>query len=122
MKLNLALVISFLFCSFLSVGQNTTKSHFLIENTTTSLEFEMLQKAANNYYSFSELRFLNERRTIEIIGSDATIILYSANELFELYNKPISSATIQINSTFDNVMFSLTDSKTPVFTKHILNN
>ena len=82
----------------------------------------MLQKAANNYSSFSELRFLNERRTIEIIGSDAIIILYSANELFELYNKPISSATIQINSTFDNVMFSLADSKTPVFTKHILNN
>lgn len=122
MKLNLVLLTSLFFFSFLSIGQNTTKSHFLIENTTTALEFEMLQNAANNYYSFSELRFLNERRTIEIIGSDATVILYSANELFELYNKPISSATIQINSTYDNVMFSLTDSKTPVFTKHILNN
>ena len=122
MKLNLILIISLVFLSFLSLSQNTTKIHFLIDNTTNAQEFEMLQKAANKYSSFSELRFLNERRTIEIIGSDATIILYSANELFELYNKPISSATIQINSTFDNVMFSLTDSKAPVFTKHILNN
>ncbi len=122
MKLNLTLIISLLLLSFFSIGQNVTKSHFLIENTTTVQEYEMLQKAANNYSSFSELRFLNDRRTIEIIGSDATIILYSANELFELYNKPISSATVQINSTFDNVMFSLADSKTPVFTKHILNN
>lgn len=52
-------------------------------------------------------RFYDERRTIEFLGSDAVIVLYSAKELNEKYGKAISPFTIQKGQNYREISFAI---------------
>ena len=68
--------------------QEIYKSHyeFIAPEGTSTLYYEK----ALQHTSLDELRYLNERRTIPMEGTNIKLELYSAKELYDLYGKPIS--------------------------------
>lgn len=121
MRLKKLILLLFAVSSYSAQSQEKQKKiHFTVVNASTQVEKTQIEKAAFRYYQFSELRFLQQKRSINIQNSTAKIILYSANDLWEKYGKPISPLTIDSSIEHPEIEFSLTDSKTPELVKHII--
>jgi hypothetical protein len=76
---------------------------------------DRIYQAAYDYKKFDELRFLDTTREIRIQGTDVVLILFSANELLDLYAKQISPFTIMPGQAYKEVELKFTDNKYPEF-------
>ncbi len=89
------------------------KPHYVVNNAGDA-------KATENYYyllsnfSFDQYRFFDKRRTITFIKSAVTVELYSAKELLETYQKPISPLTIMDNIPKTDIAFLMNAGKVQI--------
>lgn len=105
--------------SFFAFSQSTfaqgSKPHYVINNAVDA-------KDLANYYDilkdfdFDEYRFYDKRRTIKFVKSNVTVDLYSAKELLDIYQKPISPLTIMDNVAKTTVSFLLYAGKVQIIT------
>ena len=87
-------VIIFLFLLSVTVrSQSTTKKHYEIL-ADTAIDLGLYKKIVDNIF-LDSLRFLHERRIIEITNTPVKIELFSADELQRLYGKTPSPFTIE---------------------------
>jgi hypothetical protein len=108
-------LFAFAFHSQVYTYQSAKKFHYEINSSENDSINKRINQAAFDYVKFDELRFLDERRVIPIKGYNASLLLYSANELLEKYGKQISPFTILPNNYFDAVELTFTDNKFPTF-------
>ena len=97
--------------SFKVFGQNQVgvmKKHYEISSSIDNEDFTQYEQAINNYTELDQFRFLENRRTIKFSGSEVTIELYSAKELFEQYGKEIAPSTIMPGTFYKPVNFMIT--------------
>ena|ERR1700758_1201151 len=91
--MNTKLLWIFIFFGFVLRAQNApSKEHYRIINP--SFEFTLNYEKALINTQLDSLRFLNQRRQIQIAGTNIILELYSAQELLDKYGKPISPLTI----------------------------
>lgn len=77
---------------FLRAQAPKKKEHYQIINQ--NFEFTLFYEKAMTHTDLDSLRFLNERRQVPVEGTTIFIELFSAQELFDKYQKPISPLTI----------------------------
>ena len=82
------------------------KPHYVVNNAGNAKETENYYYLLSNF-SFDEYRFYDKRRTITFVKSAVTVELYSAKELLETYQKPISPLTIMDNIPKTDIAFLL---------------
>lgn len=117
---NNALAFCFVFFAFafhsqVYTYQSAKKFHYEINSSENDSINKRINQAAFDYVKFDEVRLLNERRTITIIGYNASLVLFSANELLETYGKQISPFTILPGQTYNPVELIFTENKFPTF-------
>ena len=89
------LLIAFmLYASFIN-AQPSKKQHFIIHAVDKSINISKYEQAAELYGQLDKYRFYDKRRTIAFTDSKATIELYSAKELLDIYGKEISPLTVK---------------------------
>ena len=87
----------------------TLKKHYHISSSDINESLTLFEQAASNFSDFDQYRFLNERRIINFSGSNVTIELFSASELFSQFGKEISPFTIIPGSMYNPVDFMITN-------------
>ncbi len=101
----------FLFGFILSINflhsQTSAKKHFIIHRIDNTADISKYQEAAAAWGQLDGFRFLDKRRTINFTDGKASIELYSANELLEMYGKHISDLTIK-NDNYPQITFDVT--------------
>lgn len=98
--------------SFFVYGQSEpltkSKEHYIIHQNGATIDVVKLTTYLNTgFFNLDEYRFYDKRRIIQFEGTTATIELYSAKELFDIYGKEVSPFTIMPNSEFKEVYFAL---------------
>ena len=98
--------------SFFVYGQSESsiksKEHFIIHQNGANIDVEKLTSYLNTgYFNLDEYRFYDKRRIIQFEGTTATIELYSAKELLEIYGKPVAESTIMSGTTFKDITFAI---------------
>ena len=108
----------FLFFSFSYVAQNVSgvspikkKEHYKIINVGNDNPL-VFEKVVCTFQGLDSLRFLNERRHIAIEGTSLILELFSAQELFNFYGKPVSILTIKDGSVKRNTKVILSTKNT----------
>ncbi|CAN5416378.1 hypothetical protein BH10BAC1_BH10BAC1_03360 [soil metagenome] len=92
-----------------------SKPHFLVNNTGDAKETASYYDLLSNF-NLDEYRFYDKRRTIKFVNSNVTVELYSAKELLEIYQKPISPFTIMDNIAKKDISFYLNGGKIQIVT------
>lgn len=100
-------VLAFMLCVTFLVAQTSSKVHFIIHKIDNSADVSRYETAAQMWGKLDEFRFYDKRRTIYFTDMKASIELYSAKELYMLYGKEVSPATIKSND-FPLVTFDVT--------------
>jgi hypothetical protein len=111
MKNSLALtfrgVILFVFILLSSsLSAQKSKSHYLLHNPDPAIPAAVYEEAINKK-NFEEFRYVDARRTIKFSGSSASIELFSAKELLELYGKAIHPMNIKYPASAASIEFIL---------------
>ena len=104
-KILSAILISF--CFVLQAQQPAKKEHYHLIND--NFEFTLAYEKAMTHTDLDSLRFLNERRLVPVNGTTIFIELYSAQELYDWYRKPISPLNIKDPLTARKVKLKLAD-------------
>jgi hypothetical protein len=104
------LTLAFVFCASILFAQTPGKKHFVIHRIDNTVDITPYQQAASNYGQLDQFRFLDKRRTIYFTDNRATIELYSAQELYEMFGKEISPLTITTGK-YPEVAFEVTPNK-----------
>lgn len=91
--------------SLLSNGHaQTAKPHFVIHNPGNVADNAKYEYALKEF-DFDSYRFYSKRRILKFTNTDVTIELYSAKELLEMYQKPISPFTIMDDTPKKEIEF-----------------
>lgn len=98
--------LTFLFSIHLSASAQNAKPHFVIINPDKPAETQVYYDALKEF-DFASYRFLTKRRTIKFSKSNVTLELYSANELLDLYKKPINPNTLMDDKAKKEIEFYL---------------
>jgi hypothetical protein len=102
-KIYLFNLVAFLFCSFAfaqnSAGTNPPKKKEHYRFINDAGEDPLIYEKAMSKSAMDTLRFLNSRRHIPLVGSKIILELFSAQEMFEMYKKPISPFAIKNEAT-----------------------
>lgn len=106
MKKLLFILVCLLSLNFLK-AQNSPKKHFIIHRIDNTADITKYQEAAAAWGQLDAYRFLDRRRTINFADGKASIELYSANELWEMYGKHISDLTIK-SENYPKISFDVT--------------
>jgi len=98
--------------SFFVYGQSESsvksKEHFIIHQNGANIDVEKLNSYLNTgFFNLDEYRFYDKRRVIQFEGTTATIELYSAKELLEIYEKPVAESTIMPGASFKEISFAI---------------
>jgi hypothetical protein len=106
------LCLTILLSGFFVYGQTETtvksKEHYIIHQNGSKIDVEKLTSYLNTgFFNLDEFRFYDKRRIIEFEGTTATIELYSAKELFEIYGKHVAESTIMPGTTFKEITFAI---------------
>jgi hypothetical protein len=106
------LCLTMLLSGFFVYGQTETtvksKEHYIIHQNGSKIDVEKLTSYLNTgFFNLDEFRFYDKRRIIEFEGTTATIELYSAKELFEIYGKHVAESTIMPGTTFKEITFAI---------------
>ena len=116
MKYNLlkmyTICLTLFMSSFSVYGQSESstrsKEHYIIHQNVASIYVVKLTTYLNTgFFNLDEYRFYDKRRIIQFEGTTATIELYSAKELLEIYGKPVAESTIMSGTTFRDITFSI---------------
>lgn len=104
--------LTFLMSSFFVYGQvdspPLSKEHFIFHKNGADIDVEKLTKYIySGYFDLDPYRFYDKRRIIEIDHAGATIELYSAKELFDIYGKIVSDFTIMPGAPFKEIYFTV---------------
>ncbi len=86
------------------VAAQNAKPHFIVHNPGNTEEIPNYEYALKEF-DFDQYRFYDKRRIIKFANSEATIELYSAKELLDLYQKPISPFTLMDNKPKKEIEF-----------------
>ena len=97
--LTILLVVAFSRAGF----AQTAKPHFIIHTSATQ-DIPNYEYALKDF-DFDSYRFYDKRRIIKFTNSDATIELYSAKELLDIYGKPVSPFTLMDNKPKKEIEF-----------------
>lgn len=99
------LFMAIMLCAFSFSAQTSKKEHFIIHQLDNSVNISKYEQASESYGQLDQYRLYDKRRTIFFTDAKASIELYSAKELLELYGKEISPLTIKSENyrqiTFD---------------------
>ncbi len=98
--LTIVLIISF----SRSGHAQTAKPHFVIHNPGNVADNPKYENALKEF-DFDSYRFYTKRRHIKFTNTDVTIELYSAKELLEMYQKPISPFTLMDDTPKKEIEF-----------------
>lgn len=101
------LILAFLLCATIFSAQTSAKQHFIIHSVDHTTDLKKYETAANTWGKLDEFRLLDKRRIISFTDHKATIELFSANELKDLYGKQISPLTITSNQ-YREIEFEVT--------------
>ena len=94
-----------LFAAFTKSGNaQTAKPHFIIHNPGNTDDNPNYEYALKDF-DFDSYRFYDKRRIIKFTNTDVTIELYSAKELLDIYQKPISPFTLMDNKPKKEIEF-----------------
>jgi hypothetical protein len=96
-----------LLCISIAQAQTSSKKHFIIHRIDNTTDITKYQEAASAWGQLDAFRFMDKRRTINFTDGKASIELYSAKELLEMYGKHISDLTIT-SDKYPNVAFDVT--------------
>jgi hypothetical protein len=91
-------------CIYSRVVAQTSKPHFEIKNAKDQKEAAAYLNALKDV-DFEKFRFYSQRRTIHFINSPVIIELFSAQELLDLYGRPIHDANIRNNKALKDIQF-----------------
>lgn len=105
--MNKLLTLIFIFVVAFTFGQTPGKKHFVIHRIDNTTDISVYEQAANNYGQLDQFRFLDKRRTISFTDHKASIELYSAQELKEMFGKEISPLTIT-SGKYPEIAFEVT--------------
>ena len=86
-----------------SGNAQTAKPHFVI-HTQNADDIPNYEHALKDF-DFDSYRFYDKRRIIKFTNSSATIELYSAKELLDIYGKPVSPFTLMDNKPKKEIEF-----------------
>jgi hypothetical protein len=89
------------------------KPHYVVNNAGDAKETENYYYLLSNF-NFDQYRFYDKRRTITFVKSAVTVELYSAKELLETYQKPISPLTIMDNFPQTDIAFLMNAGKVQI--------
>jgi len=89
------------------------KPHYVVNNAGDAKETENYYYLLSNF-NFDQYRFYDKRRTITFVKSAVTVELYSAKELLETYQKPISPLTIMDNIPQTDIAFLMNAGKVQI--------
>jgi hypothetical protein len=89
------------------------KPHYVVNNAGDAKENENYYYLLSNF-NFDQYRFYDKRRTITFVKSAVTVELYSAKELLETYQKPISPLTIMDNFPQTDIAFLMNAGKVQI--------
>jgi hypothetical protein len=98
--------------SFFVYGQSEpstkSKEHYIIHQNGAAIDVVKLTTYLNTgFFNLDEYRFYDKRRIIQFEGTTATIELYSAKELFEIYGKHVAESTIMPGAKFNEITFAI---------------
>ena len=85
-------ILSLFSFSVLNAQDAKKKEHYRLLNPMS--EFSLNYEKALTRASFDTLRFVSQRRQIQIEGTTMSVELYSAKELQEIYKQPIHPLNI----------------------------
>lgn len=110
------LFVFFVFLTSLHVTSNASaqeqqvivKKHYNLYSSDVNDDLTLFDQAIKNYSDLDQFRFLNDRRTIKFSGTNVSIELFSANELFAQSGKLIAPLTILPGSMYRPVEFMIT--------------
>ena len=105
-KITYFLLFIFFFTGFV---QAQKKDHFILVSNGTNPDLKIYEDAVRNYSDLDKYRFYDKRRRVIIQNSGLTLELFSALELKEKFNKPVSPLTIMPGSEYQGVEFYLSE-------------
>ena len=111
-------ILSFLMVFFIYTQKSeaqVSKPHFVINNAVDTIEVQLYYNILKEF-DFDEYRYFDQRRTIKFTNSNITIDLYSAKELLDIYQKPVSPFTIMNNVAIKEISFFLNGGKVQIVT------
>lgn len=98
-------LIFFLALTFFSQSTyGQSKHHFLLKQNGQVIEHAHYYSEINQVH-LDEFRFMTIRRVLPIEGTDITVELLSAQELLDVYQKPLSPLTKSDNQDSRQVKF-----------------
>jgi hypothetical protein len=100
------LTFIFIFCAGIVFAQTSGKKHFIIHRVDNTVDISKYQQAADSWGQLDQFRLMEKRRTIYFTDHKATIELYSAKELEEMFGKEISPLTIKTD-TYREIEFEV---------------
>jgi hypothetical protein len=96
----------FVLCHFQGVAQ-TEKRHFTLSKLDSNVSLSAYEIALNEFGKLDQYRYLDKRRTILFSDKKVSVQLYSAKELFSLYQKRISPFTIKDETKATSIYLEL---------------
>lgn len=109
-----------LFVGLNTISAQNQKQHYRVFSTSGENTLAVEKSISKAY--LDSLRFLNQRRQIQVLGTNTVVELFSAQELMDTYQKQIAPNTImdpskarkvkfKLNSNYDMIVVSSNDSQ-----------
>ena len=115
-KISKTIFVLFLFIAITkSSFAQGSKPHYVVNNPGDAKETAGYYDLLSNF-DFDQYRFYDKRRTIKFVNNNVTVDLYSAKELLETYQKPVSPFTIMDNVPKKDIAFFLNGGKIQLVT------
>lgn len=108
-------IIAFISVFAKTISAQNAKPHYVVNNTSSAQETANYINLFKDF-NFDQYRFYDKRRIITFIKSNVTVELYSAKELLEIYQKPISPFTIMDNVAKKEIAFLMNGGKVQIVT------
>jgi hypothetical protein len=102
------LTVAFVFLLMITINNKlfsqNAKPHYIIQNGGSPEETLKYSNALKDF-DFEQYRFYNKRRIIKFTNSNATIELFSAKELLDLYQRPVHPFNIMNDIPTNDIEF-----------------